>query len=197
MTRVPFISQSNMLRIERLQAWFNGILAAVRVIGLAIGYWQLSTMRRQIDLMVLDQRAWLRIEQPSHTDLVAGVRFVPHLDIVNSGKSPAALLGARIELFDSEDFVKPLGTRIRAPVLPSPSGGVVIPPGVRQPFSPSDVIIFNESDVKAIVNGTRSIFLVVRLSYSDVDPRRYTQACYVYLPDSGEFSLHLRHNRMN
>lgn len=91
---------SPMHEIERLQAWFNGLLVIAAFVGVCVSYFQLSAMRTQSDLMAnqlqqmrQEQRPWLAFETPEVSTPVKDQTVTGTIVIKNVGSMPATLTG--------------------------------------------------------------------------------------------------------
>ena len=97
-------------RIERMQLWFNGILAACGIAGVLFAIYQGMAVERQIriarnaveqtdkslELARRDQRAWVSVKSIVIEKPTAGTTVKPTITIANSGRTPALIYRGQV-----------------------------------------------------------------------------------------------------
>lgn len=227
MSTTPGQQQGNptnaMQRIERLQAWFNGLIALAAFLALGVGWYQLSAMRTQSELMAeqlkgardaikqtdkviarmeLDQRPWLAIGEVEIANIIAGQAPQCAFTIENSGNTPGTLTRLIVRLTPESIDNGGAENAIRTMNFAETHGvGDFIkqaqPPNGRSRQFVAKMPILTEQEAKDIDSGA-SIFCFIALTiYTDAtDTIHRTEVCLTYNTKTKQFYTYKDYNRM-
>jgi hypothetical protein len=163
------------------------VQAVVAILTLFLLYLQWQTLRKQKDVQMADERAWIMISQGQSTFAWSTTtRLEFKSNIINKGKSPANITKIRGEylLLSKQDF-ECLWTKKSQPEYPPPN------PNDRLALFPDDSFTrfffidrpFDRKDSDAISTGDLILFFRARVDYEDVfGKHRFTTAAYRYVP---------------
>jgi hypothetical protein len=183
------------------------IIAEARDIA-ATGKESLEQSKRALDSGIeisrKDQRAWVGMMEINpkwkNTDgkplfIKEGARYHVGVTIVNSGRTPALKVRARMRLmsFPDNKFVTDYDN-----VKEGVSVGVLPPQGKFTLTSPPSYKIFNASDVTSLKNGSKILYLYGEIEYEDIFriPHRTTY-CSFLAPTLDAFLVHSVYNDAN